>query len=157
MQASYQDVSDMLVAAAPDLGLASVTAYEDMGSWVLAIDDAGEEGVTLDHDAPNGRLMATAVIGPAPAENRLEVCEFLLSFNGLWAETGGARTTLDAANGAVTLVADAPLEGLTQEGVAGLVDGAAALARILATGIAEGFQEGGDAETSGPSDAVIHG
>lgn len=52
------------------------------------------------------RLVLSATLGRALAEQQLALYETLLSYNLLWQETGGVRIGMDGAHGELTMIYD---------------------------------------------------
>jgi hypothetical protein len=72
------------------------------GEWAMLVDETRR--FDLDHDAARGVLVVGTDVG-RPAEGReREAYEALLSYNALWAQTGGARMALGGTGGDVLLL-----------------------------------------------------
>lgn len=74
-------------------------AFDDAGTCTLVID--GSLFVDVLHDADEGALELSAVLGAPPAETAAEVHRRLLEANALWRETGGLAFALDPGTGSV--------------------------------------------------------
>lgn len=76
------------------------------------------------------RLVLSATLGRAQAEQQLALYEILLSYNLLWQETGGVRIGMDGAQGELTMIYDFFADSLSTSTLLTVVLNLANLARV---------------------------
>ncbi|MCA0325696.1 MAG: type III secretion system chaperone [Proteobacteria bacterium] len=93
--------------------------------WVMALDDGSHVQAQLSNSTAGGpSVVLQAELGRPHERRRLEMAEALLSFNLLWADTGGMRAAMAGSDGQALLLLDLSLD-------AGAEDWAAALGALL--------------------------
>lgn len=93
--------------------------------WVLTLDDGSWVQAQLSNSPANGpSVVLQAELGRPHERRRLEMAEALLSFNLLWADTGGMRAAMAGGDGQALLLLDLSLD-------AGAEDWADALGALL--------------------------
>ena len=92
---SYEDISQMLGEIGPELEVEEIAAFEEEQSWMIAIDDETSLALSIDYDAPSGKLVLVGNLGPPPDDQLLGTYEYLLAYNLAWSQTGGVRMALD--------------------------------------------------------------
>ena len=78
----------------------------DRQSWEATVDE--DIPVLLEWDGEPTRLVASVDLGETHEGDRPQLYEFLLSYNALWRETGGARVSVGGASALATLHFDIP-------------------------------------------------
>ena len=95
-------LGDLLAGAAPMTpGLGALVARPD-GRFALAFADGTEMLV----EETENRRVASVALGAPPMAGRLRAYATLLSYNGLWRQTGGAWIGLDSPDGDLFLMAE---------------------------------------------------
>lgn len=133
-----QAYDDLMIAFAQHVGLDP----EIFGrTQELLIDDV-TVGLMYEGDEDMGDLLYFTQLG-APAEHRrADVHRVMLEANNLWVGTGGATLGIQPETGNVVLAGRQPVEGVTAEGLALLMDAFADTAaywrRVIRDEVAEG-------------------
>ena len=154
MTASFEDISTILAEAGSELDLGGVIGFEDMDTWQIALDDEAETVITLERVSDGSLLVVSAEIGSPPAERLLETYDYALTFNGLWAETGGARLALDAPGGMLTLLREMAVSELSLQSFVTRLAAFATLVKAQQLVINQGISgEAGDAPSPDPAGA----
>ena len=99
-----QSVEELMKAIGPSMQLGEVRGYADQAAWALVFDE--DRIVLAEHDREEARLWLSSEVAPAPGTGRLELLERLMTFNGLWRETGGYRLALDGPGEHLLLACD---------------------------------------------------
>lgn len=139
MVVSYENVSEMLGEIGERLDVAEIAGFEEDQSWMVAIDDETGESLSLDYDAPTGKLFIAANLGPTPENKLLATYEYLLSYNLAWAETDGVRMALDSAEGDILQIHDVTMHDLTADKLGTVLENFLVLMRAMKTVLAEGI------------------
>lgn len=95
---------ELMEGIGPHLGMDEVTFLPDAMVWELRLRNGSVLQVAPDETGDEATL--TSEIGTPAKERRLSFYEEALMFNGMSAETGGARMTLDGREGAIILMID---------------------------------------------------
>jgi len=81
----------------PLLALAEVIESADEPTWLLTWEDGIE--VLADYDEEDQRITFSSYLGAMPEADDVALYKLLLSYNGIWHETGGVRTAISEGQG----------------------------------------------------------
>jgi hypothetical protein len=103
-------VEQLLTEAAALLDADELTQFEHK-EWLFFFEDNIEIDIT--YDAIMQRLVVCCDVSLFPVHNKLDILEFLLSYNYIWTAHGGVRTAMDKERKQVALLLDIPLSVLS--------------------------------------------
>ena len=103
---SLETVKQLMSEIGPLLdNLVEIHEFEsETMEWELVFEEG--IGIVVQYSQAARKLVFTINVGDPAAENRLELYDSLLTFNGLGEETDGIRLGLDAPEGAVLVMFD---------------------------------------------------
>jgi hypothetical protein len=107
---SKEHVHTLMSEIGPLLNLAEVIEYNKDNFWILTLDD--ETLVEVDYSDDFKRIVLSVEIGAPPEVKRYGIYEFVLQYNYLWRDTGGARLALDGPAGKVVYLFELPTTDL---------------------------------------------
>jgi hypothetical protein len=107
-----QTLMEELGPASADIAIAGVFQTGE-ADWGVAFDD--EVVIALELDDESGRLYLTSDLGAPEDGRRAEICEVLLTYNGLIRQTGGVTAALTEPEGGLRLLLRLDAGSLTLE------------------------------------------
>lgn len=117
-----------------------ISRGEEDGTWEIGFgDDDGRNLVylALALDEERGQLVLGAMLGDPAEENRDRTYREMLTFNGLWAQTGGMRVARDG-DGRLILLQDVAAAGLQVPAMEQVLQGFAQRALVWQALMAQG-------------------
>ncbi|MEM9043255.1 MAG: type III secretion system chaperone [Pseudomonadota bacterium] len=125
-------------------------------SWDIFLGDESDGeimSVGVSHQSQDRKLVLFSSLAVPDAENEAPTYEMLLTFNGLWTETGGQRMALDG-DGLPMLVMDLSLPGLDASALAAQLEAFATRAMSWQVLLEQGGFDAGQAPgTDDPAEA----
>lgn len=112
-------ISEIMTQLGPLVDRLHEVSSPDAGRWVLQFD---EDAILCQLSADADRLFLTMQIGPLPEARREDVMMALLTFNSLWAETGGVRMSVDQPSRQVMQICDLLTGGIDVAKLAQVVE-----------------------------------
>lgn len=112
-------LEELLNQFGKSIGLDNLSLEQDETS-LLVFDD--KVVVNFRYDADHDSLLIFSPVGMLPAQNRAEICEYLLQANLFWTGTGGGTLAVDAATDEVILAYRTPVANLDSVSLERLVD-----------------------------------